>query len=875
MRAVEVTSCTTRFYTVATACNHAITNAKLMLRILLPALLLLMAQTAAARTVVNHLDKSSPAITLDTAGGTVVYGDSVYTLDDRTFYLDASLTAADISSSSCLFADVAEAFKAVNRAASGGRPVTLLIAPWVYWLDDPDDPAVRRDPSHSNAIPYAVRLNVGELKMVGLTDNPENVVFAVNRGQTQGAMGNFTMFHFKGEALTLRNITFGNYCNVDLEYPLDRSLDRKRRRDAIVQAQIGICDATDRLFAENCRFISRLNLCPFVGARRSLYYDCYFECTDDALSGSAVYLDCRFTFFSSKPFYSTAETGAVFLNCDITSRVDGTQYFTKVPGMVTLIDTRINSLPENAGRFDLRWTRDESPVVCYQSGVRINGEEMWVDATRPALSVDLTDRPLLDAYKIMTPDGDIVYNTANLLAGDDGWDPLGAGPLVGDATNIPVGLRFNRSKVSLSADGDTVTLRPEPLRWGSYPVNYSRFGKLDWKYPMAVTISPDSDGGALCTSANTLPRKVDGFVTLKTSSGLAGSVSVSVDPLLKEAPALASGPTLAVGKGEVVLSYRLPSVDEDRSHIEWYRYRRPDATDTIPVSHGYIPGACRYKLSAADKDHYIMAKITPSGADTRPGEPVTVSLAEPISRKQMGLLVKDERLLVTDFSDVPVRYQPVIGKGLWTFDAFKPADTAPHDWTPDPQRGWYYGKATDAAPGTGLVQWTRGARMFYTPDRSKCREMTLDLTLQPCKSAGQGFGSATGQYMDIYIKFDPVTMTGYALRIERVPDYDHAVAFTLMRYDNGAPRAISDTVISSCYRTDCHLTLSLEKGVLTARATTTAPAAKSASPQVRPDLFLTARVDDANDAATAFGIQHTGSTGASATLISRLEAAWK
>ena len=120
------------------------------------------------------------------------------------------------------------------------------------------------------------------------------------------------MLHFIGKSLHTENMTFGNYCNVDLIYPKDPSLNRPKRRDAIVQAQLGICDGTDRVFARNCRFISRLNLCPMVGGRRSLYKDCYFECTDDALTGSAVYLDCKFTFHSGKPFYTTASSGSSF-----------------------------------------------------------------------------------------------------------------------------------------------------------------------------------------------------------------------------------------------------------------------------------------------------------------------------------------------------------------------------------------------------------------------------------------------------------------------------------------------------------------------------------------------------------------------------------
>ena len=171
-------------------------------------------------------------------------------------------------------------------------------------------------------------MRVSHLRLIGLTDIPEHVIVASNRGQTQGAMGNFTMLHFTGEDIELENLTLGNYCNVDLEYPLNPALNRKRRADAIVQAQLAICEG-DRVAARNCRFISRLNSCPLVGARRTFFEDCYFECTDDALCGTGVYHRCRFTLFSGKPFYSTQGTGAVFLNCDLHARTSGRQYLVK------------------------------------------------------------------------------------------------------------------------------------------------------------------------------------------------------------------------------------------------------------------------------------------------------------------------------------------------------------------------------------------------------------------------------------------------------------------------------------------------------------------------------------------------------------------
>ena len=406
-------------------------------------------------------------------------------LGPDTLLLTSDPTA---TSSPYTFNDPAKAFEAINK--SGITNIALLVEPGVYWLDDPDDPAVRRNPQDSGAIPYAVEVNCDTLSVIGLSDSPEEIVFAVNRGQTQGALGNFTMFHFKGRSLRTENITFGNYCNVDLVYPRDPKQNRPKRREAIVQAQLGICESTDRLFARNCSFISRLNLCPFVGARRSLYKDCYFECTDDALSGSAVYLDCRFTFFSGKPFYSTASTGAIFLNCDIHTKVNGTQYLTKVPGMVTMIDTRWTA--ENP--VTLRWTRDASSQRCYQSNVNLNGSPVTIDSDRPALSTNISNSPLLRAYKLTTANRTL-YNTPNLLGGTDGWDPLGVLPelkeleseLTAQLTGLPVVLKLNTSAKNLSAQNDSLHLNPTLRLWGDYPAD-AEVSALRWNAPTTLRL---------------------------------------------------------------------------------------------------------------------------------------------------------------------------------------------------------------------------------------------------------------------------------------------------------------------------------------------------------------------------------------------------
>lgn len=800
------------------------------------------------------------------------------TLDGRTYTLGENLlllTTSKQSASPYIYSDPVEVFKAID--SSKATSVKLLVAPSVYWLDNPDDPAVRRNPQGSGKTPYAVEVACDTLVIEGLSSNPEDVVFAVNRGQTQGALGNYTMMHFTGKSLSVSNVTMGNYCNVDLVYPRDPSLNRPRRRDAIVQAQVGICSGTDRLVATNCRFISRLNLCPLVRARRSLYRDCYFECTDDALSGSAIYQDCRFTFHSGKPFYSTSATGAVFLNCDIHSLVNGTQYFTKMPGMVTVIDTRFTS----DHPIELRWTRDESPVRCYQSNVTLNGKPVTIDADRPHLSADITSSPLLMAYRIPL-DGSILYNIPNLTAGTDGWDPSGTRPdveRIQKATGqqllqLPVALRLTPSAKHLKANDDTVTIALSPCLWGDYTTSAS-LGQATWQTPTVLPLASVTDK-ATAVSRNTYPTVMQAPVSVSTASGLIGAVTLSIDPSLKDAPTFATSPAITRDKSALKLNYTLTGDEnDDHSYIIWYRWKKPDRSDSIAVRHGNGTTARTYPLTPADKGYNISASIMPRHSDSRGGTPVHVQAEKPISQNMIGLLTRSERSLTTSFAEIPLRRHNAHGtQGVWNFDTYKPLDTREHDWKPDPVNSWYYGTATDAATGTGLVQATRGARLSYTPARDGCRSMTLDLVAEPCKGPGQGFGSATGQYMDICVKFDPVTLTGYALRIERTPDYDKAVTFTLVRYSDGQVTPITDPVASSCFRAPCHISIEITDNNMLATARTEAPSASTSSnPDVKPHVMISAPVDPSTH--TSLMIQHTGSAGASATLLRNLTLGWK
>ena len=60
--------------------------------------------------------------------------------------------------------------------------------------------------------------------------------------------------------------------------------------------------------------------------------------------------------------------------------------------------------------------------------------------------------------------------------------------------------------------------------------------------------------------------------------------------------------------------------------------------------------------------------------------------------------------------------------------------------------------------------------------------MTLTLDYSTGKVEGMGFGG-NGNYIDILVKYDPVTRQGYGLHVQRVPATTNGNLWTLCRYD--------------------------------------------------------------------------------------------
>ena len=114
--------------------------------------------------------------------------------------------------------------------------------------------------------------------------------------------------------------------------------------------------------------------------------------------------------------------------------------------------------------------------------------------------------------------------------------------------------------------------------------------------------------------------------------------------------------------------------------------------------------------------------------------------------------------------------------------------------------------------------------------------------------------------MDVCLKFDTSTLTGYGLRIVRTRAASNACTFVLVKYENGETSFISDEVIASCYMTGCEITLKAEGTKLTAHVETpTAQLADQKESGWVHEVNLSADITPNN-----FGgvhIQHTGTPG--------------
>lgn len=386
----------------------------------------------------------------------------------------------------------------------------------------------------------------------------------------------------------------------------------EKRTEAITQAQLADTNA-DKFHAKNCRFVSRLNLYPVCGAGRSLYEHCHFEQTDDALNGNAVYLDCEFDFYSGMPIYQASGTGAVFLNCTFHCKYpqDGethAQYFTKVGGQITLIDSSFAGLPDT--KVAVLWTKYPSVALkCYQANVTYPEGRFTPPEVADSHTVDIDEKMLAEAYYIRK-DGETIYNVYNLLGGKDDWDPLGNGEVIRFAgkTDIPTQLLLESEAFELEAGGSSINIKGKCLTFDGRERKCEIHFKIEGDSADSIEIQRVSEGSCLLQLKDSnIDHETEVVLTAQTKEGLQTGAYVRIHPRKVAAPRLTGNPVICLEGKMLRLSYDFTEAENDCSDIIWYRSRNIRVEDKIvtAISQPDQPEKV-YALTGDDVGYYIL-----------------------------------------------------------------------------------------------------------------------------------------------------------------------------------------------------------------------------------------------------------------------------
>ncbi|PTQ99742.1 hypothetical protein C8P68_102572 [Mucilaginibacter yixingensis] len=781
----------------------------------------------------NKSGATAPATSIKYQGKTIQ-------LNEHALYVNAKLKKE--SRGPYTFGSLQE-LAANAKSGTEATPTVVYLEPDVYWTDDP-----KSDNAENHLI--GLLLPQANITMIGLSDNPEHTIIAGNRGQMAGSRGNWNVIGL-GNAFHAYNITFGNYCNVDLVYGPDPSKSYPKRQTTITQAQTitnAGTERADKWLFENCRFVSFLNL--LAGrAHREFFDKCFFQCTDDAIGSGdvTVYRNCTFNYYANHPSPGGSTIIQAYLGCRFVGMLrdagaNATVYYAKRNAAFPTIDGVFEG---NIGR--LEWTNvlnDDVRQYVYHN--TLHGKPVAVSAARPDLSVTLTPETL-KPYKVGAE-----YNIYNLLRENDDWDPAGQKLKMAAYGNLAFRLNLRAAKPKLKAGEST------PVSYIIYPERVKTTTPVKWSVSDAkiLSLTDNGDGAVTVTGHNATEQTQRAYVQGITAGGIVGVAYIDVVANPLPAPALASAFKVnEPANGSISVDYALSNIGKraDVSLISWYRATSAQGTDTIPVAVSRLNKPLKtYPLTTGDVGYYLVAKIEPKHATSLAGSGVMA-----ISRKITAKDVSTKNIH-TDFQNIAVQRSVAVRNGWWTLDTYRPADIgAEFEWQPGTGSAWTYGPGDDGtADRIGLVTVARGARLLYAQDGTY-GDMAVTVKLSPHKVSGQGFGSATGQYADVYIKFDAKTLTGYGLRIQRTPAYGEGVKFTLYKFVNGASTPIGKEVYSSAFVPGCVVKLNVKGNLLSANVTSTTP-----QQQIQKDEGLVHEVNlsatiDPNTFGGA-GLQHTG-----------------
>jgi len=677
---------------------------------------------------------------------------------------------------------------AAAPAGTEARPTVIGIMPGVYQLPGP----ATRGASLSITKDY--------LTLLGLTNDRRTVVLADNRGLMQGSDDDGYIIDVNADGFTAKNLTIINYCNEDYEYPGDPGKNLRKKSDVITQG-VAFQAQGDKLVCENVALLGRLDT-MFLRTTRSYFKNVYIEGTDDWMGGGqlSVWEDCTLVFATGSGVMSASDV--VFIDCRFEA-TNGMRFYKAEFRSAERPDVLINcTLPADAPRAHVAWVRG---VAAPRPNVLSLTYQNKDANGNPAVIYDSTVGAPAFTYSRELSDEEVrAFNPWNLLRqapGDapDDWDPAGDSTADDADGNLPYRVRLTRGSASIRTGGPGATLDAmvTPAR-ADQTITWSAGSDL-------VSLSQTTGASVLVMGRNTTDQAEWVPVHATAADGVYVTAYIYVEPKYIDPPAITAGLTLAPPvNGTVSVDYTLNlGGKEDQSIVTWYIC--DDAAGTNPRRVAVSRDAEPLKtlpLTPGYTGKFLKATVQPKCNISEAGPEAQVVSAQPVAAADVPSTVSPNfRNFVTETNDTYV-------SGLWTVLGT-----------------WAVVTGDNYINGYG-IRPTGPGYLLYQQD-ADCGDMQVDLVMASEKE-GQGFsvpGSPDANdprslYADMYIKFDPRTRNGYALRMWRTKQSANKCMFQLYKIENGVGSPLNDQkVLSGVFKTTVHMTLAVTGNTLTVNAT--------------------------------------------------------
>jgi hypothetical protein len=677
--------------------------------------------------------------------------------------------------------------QAAYAAASSGteeKRTVIGIKPNVYMLPASEP----RTPS--------MRITKNYVTFLGLTNNRRSVVLADNRGLQQGAEDDGYILDVDAIGFTMKNLTVINFCNTDYEYPGDPAKNLRKRSDVITQA-VALQAAGDKHLYENVALLSRLDT-MFLRTTRSYFKNVYIEGTDDWMGGGQISVWENSTLVYPMGSGVMSASNVVFRNCRFEA-TRGMQFYKAEYGAAARPNVLINSvLPVASAQSPVAWVRGKAAP---RPGVYSLTYHNKDSAGNPAVLYDSNvDAPAFSYSRELTDNEARAYNPWNLLRAApngmvDNWDPAGVRQqyeAAGEGSLIyRMALTGSGATIRTDGDGVTIAVSITPGRFTDAVVTWSTKSDL-------ISLSRTTGPNVVVTARNTTGKSQWVAISATTANGFYVTAYVYVEPRYISPPAITSAPRLSAPQnGAISVAYAL-GLDghEDQSLVSWSICDDAACAKAreVAVSRGNQP-LKSLPLLPGFAGKFVRVAVQPKVEISEAAPAVSAISAAPIPASAIPSVnvSMNFRNLVT----VP---NESYARGLWTI-------LGP----------WSVAAEPELVNGYGALSGNGPASLLYQEDVERS-DMQIDLVMTPEKTAGQGFSvpgspSETGPrnlHSDVYIKYDPRTKNGYALRFWRTTQSSSKCMFQLYRIVDGVGSPIDDRqVLSGVLKPNTTMTLKI------------------------------------------------------------------